>query len=260
LIFSFFACLAGLGLLWQRMSVSKLGARRCQRVPFYSALISSFVLLWVAARSWTDKEVRQNTAYQWLTLTLGGSYLLIAFTLRRLLGIGLRDDAFERRNLAAILALSGAVIGSMLVYIGSNLGEGPSFLINIFCAALGLMTWIVLWVALEMGGGVAWSVAEERDVASGVRLGAFLIAEGLVLGRALAGNWHSVRGTVEDFGRDGWFALVLLSIAVLAEWILKPRARCPFPSWRTRGVPVAVLYLLFALAWLRYLGPWEGAP
>jgi hypothetical protein len=56
--------------------------------------------------------------------------------------------------------------------------------------------------------------AEERDLASGLRLCGLLVANGLILGRAVAGNWHSEAATIHDLIHDGW-AASLLSAAAL---------------------------------------------
>ena len=69
---------------------------------------------------------------------------------------------------------------------------------------------LALWFMLETGGQVSRSIAEERDVASGVRLGGLLLAWALILGRAITGNWHSgaARSMIlcATAGRRGCFA------------------------------------------------------
>ncbi len=52
-----------------------------------------------------------------------------------------------------------------------------------------------------MGGKVSVSIVEERDLASGIRTGGLFIAVGLVLGRAVAGDWVSESATLRDFFR-----------------------------------------------------------
>jgi hypothetical protein len=65
---------------------------------------------------------------------------------------------------------------------------------------------------------------------------------------------------VADFKTDAWPAALLLPIAVLVEWTLRPTAAVPKPRWITRGLSVAVLYLAISTAWVWHLGWWEGAP
>jgi hypothetical protein len=109
-----------------------------------------------------------------------------------------------------------------------------------------------------MGGKVSRSVAEDRDFASGLRLGGFLLATGLVFGRALAGDWHSGEATVHDFIRDGWPAAVIWFLALVIERISRPSRRRPFSAWPAFGLIPALLYTALAIAWLCHLGAWEG--
>jgi hypothetical protein len=113
---------------------------------------------------------------------------------------------------------------------------------------------------LELGGRVSASIAEERDVASGLRFGGFLLAAGLILGRAVAGNWHSELATLQDFLHDGWPAIPLCIPAVLIERMLRPSRTRPFPGWGGCGLLPAVIYFGIACAWIFHLGPWEGKP
>jgi hypothetical protein len=244
----------GLLLLGYQMNVSKLGTSTLVRSPLYLALAASFAALLIVTKLWAAREVREENFYVFLfyvflILSIGGATMTIASGLFCWLGIGVRDDVFERRNPAATWALSGAVIGIMLVYIGSNIGEGPSFWNNVFCVVLGLSTWFGLWLILEFASRVASAITEDRDIASGLRLAGFLMALGLILARGLAGDWHSLVETIRDFISGSWPALLLLPIAVLVERRLRPSVSRPVPSWRTRGVLVAVVYLLIAAAW-----------
>jgi hypothetical protein len=253
-------CVAGFRMFWKRISVSKLGCSRGHRLPLYCALLGGFAMLYHATGSWAAKEIRDNIAYRLLVMAMGGATLTISAMVISCLGISLRGDAFERRNFAAVLVWSGAIAGILLIYTGASVGEGPSFWENVFSTAIGIATWLALWLTLELAAGVSRSVAEERDTASGLRMAGFLAAEGLILGRALAGSWHSAAGTLADFARFGWLALALAALAIAMEFRLRPSPACPLPSWRTHGVPAAVLYVALAAAWVLRLGWWEGAP
>lgn len=169
------------------------------------------------------------------------------------------DDAIERRNGAALVGFVGAMLGMALIYAAGNLGEGPSYEENFFSAGLGAAGFFLLWMILEIGGKVSMSIAEERDVASGIRFGGFALAIGLIIARAVAGNWHSVSDTVHDFITDGWTAAALCGVAILVERIFRPTARVPQGSigW---AVLIALVYLSAAMAWLIHLGRWEGMP
>jgi len=166
----------------------------------------------------------------------------------------------ERRNVAALVALCGALMAVAIIYAGGSLGEGPSYLNNFFSAGLGTAGLLVLWILLELGANASMSIAEERDLGSGVRLCGLLLATGPILGRAVAGDWHSAAATIRDFIRDGWPVTVLWAIAFAIERFARPSRRRPFPPWPSYGLVPAVLYLAIGTAWLRHLGRWEGMP
>ena len=208
---------------------------------------------------WGAKEFRDDMGTV-LFLTILGVFCLHQVQVRifPFFGLSYRDDALERRNSAALAACCGAWLSVAIIYTGGNLGEGPSYSENVFSAGLALAGWLVLWSVLEAGGHVSMSIAEERDLASGLRLGSYLLASGLVLGRAVAGDWHSVDATLNDFFRDGWFATILCAFALLVERSTKPSRNRPFPPWPSHGLIPALLYLALGVAWVWHLGPWEG--
>jgi hypothetical protein len=87
-----------------------------------------------------------------------------------------------------------------------------------------------------------------------------LLAFGLIIGRALAGDWHSEADAVRDFIRDGWPAAGLLLMSLIVEPFIRPNRRNAFPPWLAYGLLPAALYVLFAAIWLWHLGSWEGLP
>jgi hypothetical protein len=204
------------------------------------------------------KEVREDYGSIFFLTALGGAWSIGAVALFPWLGLSLRDDAMERRNAAALVALLGALLAVQLTFTGANIGEGPSYWNNVYCALLGTGGVVGLWLLLELFGRVSASVAEERDLASGLRMCGFLVTTGLILGRAVAGDWHSEAQAVHDFVRDGWPAAVLWLLALVLHWLLRPSRRRPFPSRAVSGLLPALLYLALAAAWLHHLGPWEG--
>ena len=214
----------------------------------------------VALHLWGAAEVRANPGDVFFLTFVGTVWLLLATKLFSWLGLSFRDDAVERRNIAALTALCGAVPAVALTYIGGSQGEGPSYWNNVFSASLGTVGLLGVWLLLELGAKVSVSIAEERDFASGLRMCGFLLAIGLVLGRAAAGDWHSESATVRDFIRDGWPATILWVIALVIERLLRPSRRRPFPAWPSCGLLPALFYLALAAAWLWHLGAWEGMP
>jgi hypothetical protein len=227
---------------------------------FGFSVVASLLLIAAVLYRWSAVDVRTDGG-EILFLTFGGAvWLLLATKIFTWLGLSFRDDVMERRNAAALVALCGALVSAAIIYAGGSIGEGPSYWENVFSVALAGTGFFVIWVLLELVGKVSLSIAEERDFASGIRLGGFLLAAGLVLGRAVAGDWHSEEATMQDFIHDGWPAAVLLVFALLIERMARPNRQRPFPAWPSHGLFLALLYLSFAAAWLWHLGAWEGMP
>ena len=230
------------------------------RWAFGFCVAASLIMVAFTLHLWGASEVRANASDVFFLTFVGAVWLVLATKLFSWLGLSFRDDAVERRNIAALTALCGAVPAVALTYIGGSLGEGPSYWNNVFSASLGTVGLLGVWLLLELGAKVSVSIAEERDFASGLRMCGFLLAIGLVLGRAAAGDWHSESATVRDFIHDGWPATILWATALVIERLLRPSRRRPFPAWPSCGLLPALFYLALAAAWLWHLGAWEGMP
>jgi len=245
-------------------SLSRRFAARsaCEKPLFKWAMptcyAASVALIAGALWKWGAIEVRGHIGEVFCLTLLGVVWLLVSLHLFPWFGLCIRDDVIERRNLAALNALVGATLAIAGIYAASNLGEGPSYWNNIFTAALGTMGCFALWFVLELGGRVSVSIAEERDLASGVRFGGFMLAVGLILGRSVAGDWHSESATTNDLARDGWPAAALCLAAVVLERVLRPSRTRPFPAWPSCGLLPALVYLGCACGWVVHLGRWEG--
>ena len=74
----------------------------------------------------------------------------------------------------------------------------------IFSAALSTGAFFLLWAAVEWLTGISESVTVERTDGAGLRLGGFLAGVGMILGRAVAGDWVSAEATVRDFAVVAW--------------------------------------------------------
>ena len=230
------------------------------RWAFGFCVAASLIIVAFTLHLWGAAEVRPNASDVFFLTFVGAVWLVLATKLFSWLGLSFRDDAVERRNIAALTALCGAVPAVALTYIGGSQGEGPSYWNNVFSASLGTVGLLGVWILLELGAKVSVSIAEERDFASGLRMCGFLLAIGLVLGRAAAGDWHSESATVRDFIHDGWPATILWATALVIERLLRPSRRRPFPAWPSCGLLPALFYLALAAAWLWHLGAWEGMP
>jgi hypothetical protein len=241
---------------WVRAMRLSFQWNRCRGaiVLFTPLVCLAFVL--AVLRLWADDEVRASAIYIFILLLLGAGWLGIATFLFRWLGVSLREDAAERNNRAALTAWCGGIAGITLVFAGGNVGEGPSLWNNVFSALVGTGGIVVSWFVLDALGRVSANVTVDRDLATGIRLGGFLVAVGLIFGRALAGNWDSVEGTVRDFVRQGWAALVLTIVAALLERACRPTPSRPAPFWLIYGLIPALAYLAVATIWVIRLGRW----
>jgi hypothetical protein len=236
-----------------RSSLSFLGC-------ILAGALLSLGLIATALWFWGAKEVRGDLGETAFLTFVGALWLLVAHALFPWLGLSIRDDALERKNGGALVALVCGLLSTAVTFAAGNLGEGPSYWENIFSAGLATGGLFTLWFVFELGGHVSISIAEERDLAAGVRFGGLLLAWGLILGRAATGNWHSCAQTTHAFLRDGWGAPILLLIALVVELWLRPSRNRPFPSWLGCGLIPALLYLAAAAGWVWHLGRWEGMP
>lgn len=183
--------------------------------------------------------------------------MAVAGLVMRLLGVSVRDDAVERRNPATAVVACGALVGVTLCFAGGNIGPGPTVWTTFGPAAMATGALLLLWLVVELASGVSDSVAIDRDLASGVRLGAMLVACGLVLGRAVAGRWESAGEMFDDFIREGWPAAALAFAAAAVHVMLAPTSYVPRWPVVPAGLMPAALYLAASVAWVVELGWWK---
>lgn len=212
------------------------------------------VLLWQVLVHWASADV--VGVYRWLYLTFGSAWVGFGLVWVPWLGLSARDDVVERGNTAAAWAIGGGVLGLTACFAGANIGNGPGWWVVLFTGGLATLAWFGSWLLLELSGQPSESIGIERDVASGLRLGGLLIAGGLVLGRAAAGDWQSAEQTLRDFLRVGWPVPVLFAVAALLERRMRPTAERPRPHWTAAGAAPAMAYLALAAAWVAHAGWW----
>jgi hypothetical protein len=75
----------------------------------------------------------------------------------------------------------------------------------------------------------------------------FFTGCGLILGRAVAGDWASLDATLRDFGTKAWPALILLAMLIAAERLAKPRFHRDEQAVIARGLFPAMLYFAIGL-------------
>lgn len=237
------------------MKISRLGIRAASRRVMALAPIASAVVLFLVLRTLASFDVRDDARYLLFYMLLGAAWVGLVTTFLPLVGISARDDVIERGNPGAASAIAGAIVGATLCYAGGNVGDGPGWWVVVFAAALATAPWFALWLALDGVSGVGDAITIDRDRASGVRLAGFLIACGLILGRAVAGDWVSIIATVNDVLVVGSPTLVLLGLAALVERSSRPTLSRPQPGIAMFGMLPAVAYVVAAVAYVLALGP-----
>jgi hypothetical protein len=201
-------------------------------------------------------DVRADGSYLLLFTALGGAWLVGAAQVTALLGIHVLDDALDRRNLAAAVAVAGAVVGMLVCYAFANFGEGPTIWTTIAPALLASAGCGLLWLAHQLATDAADAITIGRDLASGLRFAGMTVATGLIVGRAVAGDWESSAATARDLLEQGWPALPLVLVAAWIHKQLEPNRAQPHPNWWTRGVAPAAAYLGVAGVDLFARGSW----
>ncbi len=218
--------------------------------------VGCFAMLLAVLRNWADPEVRADSVLQTEFVIAWGCAVLWAHLVGLLLGLDVLDYGVPGRNLAAVWAGVGLTIGVTLAAAGPNVGQGPTEATTLgpmFLAVGGLLAG---WAGFTVLTGSVAAVAVERDVPSGVRTAALLVALGLILGRSVAGDWVSVESTLRDYLRQGLApAATLLGVAAIIEFLVRPTVRRPVTSIARSGLSAAALDLGFAAAWLWHLGP-----
>ena len=100
------------------------------------ALSASLAIIFIVLRTMASPDVRDAPQYLVLYVALGLAWLRLAELLFVFVGVGVRDDAIERRNRAASIATAGGLVGVTGCYAGGNIGAGPGWWVVVVCAAL----------------------------------------------------------------------------------------------------------------------------
>jgi uncharacterized membrane protein YjfL (UPF0719 family) len=213
--------------------------------------------LYLILRKWSASDVRNSFAYVAFYEVMGAAWLAVVARILAWMGIGLRDDVVERRNFSAALALSGAILGVSICFAGGNIGDGPGWWVVLYCAGLATSGLLLIWLATEFGARVSEAVTVDRDGAAGLRLGALLLASGLILGRSVAGDWQSADSTLRDFV----FLAYPVFLLPIAETVITRSSQSSSlqqkNAFSLEGILPAVAYLGLAILYIRSLGLWK---
>jgi uncharacterized membrane protein YjfL (UPF0719 family) len=251
---------------WRLLRGSRLGARGTGRLVLGLMPPACLSTLYLVLRTLASFDVRGSVPYLLFYLLFGAAWLAIGRGAFTPLGISWLDDALERRNGAAAVAVGGGLLGLMACYAGANIGDGPGWWCVLIAGALASAAWLLLWALLQCAASLAERITVDRDPATAWRLAGFLLATGLLCGRGAAGDWTSAPQTVREFAA-AWPALPLLALAIAVETVagqpVVPGRAYPLPRHAPgrlaqdggRGVGVAALYVALALLALLLLPP-----
>lgn len=241
------ALIAWIVLYVQSLRFGRPGLPRGPANALLFALPACLVLVLFILRTLASHDVRDDGRYIAMYGLMGAAWAALAPGLF-LPGISLRDDFFERRNSSAALAAIGFMLGSTFCFSGGNVGDGPGWWVVVFCAVIANGALGLLWVFANVFAPLADRIVVDRDPAAGLRIGGFFAGAGLVLGRAVAGDWASLEATLRDFALRAWPVWFLLAFLVVTERLLKPRYRPEEQELLARGWMPALVHVGIGLA------------
>jgi hypothetical protein len=253
-----FAVLTWIPWLWEGAACVRLGSRFASRWSLYVYPLMCAAVLAAVLRLYASSDVRDDPVYILFYGVMGAAWVgFVARYVMPFFSLSSRDDVVERKNPAAAHAIGGALLGLTLCFAGGNIGDGPGWWVVVFSAALSTGAFFLLWALLDRFTSLADAVTVERDPASGIRLAGYFIGSGLILGRAVAGNWVNVHDTVIDFGKLAWPVLLLWLAAALLERTFRPTQDRPLPSPVTHGLAPLGAYVALAGFFVAQAGWWS---
>lgn len=227
-----------------------------QFLGWVSPVLAGAAVLFVLCR-WSSHDVRDDRLYIFFYMAMGFGWTGLWNLALPYAGLSFVDDALERNNTAAGVAMSGGLFGVALAFAGGNIGNGPGWWVVAFCAVMATAALLLLWM---INGEITRSteaITVDRDMATGWRTAGFFVGGGLILGRAVAGDWHSTQETVNDFIAKGWPVLILWGILLALDIIGRPTPQRPVPNQWLFGVLPALLLVLIGIADVIKQGPWQ---
>ena len=234
-----------------RIGPIRPGALAVQALTVTISLCGIAILL--VLKTLASFDVVDAAEYQFMYGVLGLAWLRVGERFFAFAGLSLRDDLVERRNRAAIPAMAGAFAGLTCCYAGGNIGDGPGWWVVLFSAGLASALLFVAWLMLAQFSPVMDAITIDRDPAAGVRLGVFLAAGALLLGRAVAGDWYSVADTIGDAAAMIPALGVMVVVALIVERVAHPTPQRPRAPLLALGVVPALIYVAVVVAALSAL-------
>src|SRR5665213_528647 len=224
--------------------VSLLGKSIHRRALLALLPIAAVIPTYIVLCRWADARAIGHIDYTALFMIGAAAWVFAASRTMELLGISVHDDAIERDNPAALVAVVAFLMGVGIVYAFSNIGMGPTIWTTIFPALAATILLMLMWLLIEsISRGVVESVTIDRDIATAFRLAGAMIGCAIILGLAAAGKWVSGDQTWRDLLSSGWPAVILAMAAAMLQWAQWPTAAHPRPNVFTRGVVPALSFV-----------------
>lgn len=213
-------------VLWGRWGLAifrsrSMGRANIPRLTLGATVLGAIAVLFVLLRTFADAEVRDSLYLGWY-MVMGAAWVGGALFVLEFLGVRAREDAVERRNTAAASFIGWSVVGLTIAFSGANFGDGPGWWCVAVCAGIAMGTMLVLWFLVALVTPAVELITVERDEATGVRTGIFMVACGVILGRAAAGDWVDVPDAISDFVFIGWPVLAIFGAEVAIGIGTKP--------------------------------------
>ncbi|MEM6505907.1 MAG: hypothetical protein AAF711_10625 [Planctomycetota bacterium] len=222
---------------------------------YYLAPVLCFGLVTAGLQLFAASDVRNTFYVVWYVIMWLAWVGITVIFLLPLVGLRLYDDVLERRNPAVMIASLGAMLGLTLAYLGGNFGEGPSWGVVALCTLISFGGFFGLWLLVAMASPVLQRLTIERDLGTAIRVFGLLTGFGVVLGRAVAGDWVSVEGTFEDFFLIAW-VLILLAVFEIVLARFASISRKLDVNAVTLGVVPGCLYFALGAGYVVGVGWW----
>ena len=130
-------------------------------------------------------DVVGSTFFITFYVFLGFPWLWLGeLAMRSFFDISLADDILQMDNKSALLTFAGGFLGVTAIYSAANIGDGPGWWCVVFAGGLGFVAWVTLALAAGRLSHAFERVTVGRDVPCGIRFGCFLLACGIIIGRA----------------------------------------------------------------------------
>ena len=196
------------------------GKTRLERCILSVLPLAAFAVIFYTLRFHASFDVVDSPLYISFYILIGFAWLYVGVgAIFLFFDLSWIDDALDRGNRAALIAIAGGFMGICVIYSGANIGDGPGWWCVFFAGGLGLVAFFGLGMAVNALTSVSERITVERDLSCGIRFGSYLLASGIILARASAGDWTSFEATVMEFLDVSWPIFIDVSLAIVAMLI-----------------------------------------